>query len=230
MFATALISVFCWENTDTYTFTQRPSATSVFDLTSVFDFVTKPEAPTGIDDKHCAIDQAIICGCLRRMGAALRWRPTELMLGDALTKDKADGAELLRACVRTPECQVSEESSTLIRAREERKIGKKTNNIRHSEIRGNGRPSARKIVPSLTDVFQEEVSVLPAKTALLKPAPQQRQRLGDSATDNYHKQHSIDDVSSVQVDAPRPGRTCEISTRHPSNTSGEPRRTVRAQT
>ena len=48
---------------------QRFSAISVIDCKSVFDLVTKPGAPTGIDDKRCAIDMAIIRGCLRQMGA-----------------------------------------------------------------------------------------------------------------------------------------------------------------
>ena len=33
----------------------------------------RPGAPTGIDDKRCAIDMAIICGCLKRMGVTPRW-------------------------------------------------------------------------------------------------------------------------------------------------------------
>ena len=51
---------------------------------------------------------------------ALRWEPTGLMLGDALTKDKAEAADLLRACVRVSAYQLADESSTLQRAREER--------------------------------------------------------------------------------------------------------------
>ena len=42
------------------------------------------------------------------------------MLGDALTKDKADAADLMRACVRASAYQLAEESSTLQRAREVR--------------------------------------------------------------------------------------------------------------
>ena len=38
------------------------SAIGVIDSKSVLDFVTKPEAPTRIDDKLCAIDTAIIRG------------------------------------------------------------------------------------------------------------------------------------------------------------------------
>ena len=60
MFATVLFDAFCLENRDTYI--QRFSAISVIDCKSVFDFVTNPGAPTGIDDKRCAIDMAIIHG------------------------------------------------------------------------------------------------------------------------------------------------------------------------
>ena len=81
--------------------------------------MTKPDAPTGIDDKRCAIDMAIIRGCLSRMRVTLRWGPTGLMLGDALTKYKAEAADLLRACVRASAYQLADESSTLQWAREE---------------------------------------------------------------------------------------------------------------
>ena len=39
-----------------------------------------------------------------------------MMLGDALTKHKADDADLLRVCVRTSAHQFADESSTLPRA------------------------------------------------------------------------------------------------------------------
>ena len=45
------------------------------------------------------------------------------MLGDALTKDKADPADLLRASVRASAYQLVDESCTLQRAREEREAG-----------------------------------------------------------------------------------------------------------
>ena len=53
-------------------FIQRFSAISVIDCNSLFGFVTKPGAPTGIDNKRCAIDMAIVRGCLRRMEVTLR--------------------------------------------------------------------------------------------------------------------------------------------------------------
>ena len=114
LFADVLFPACCLENREKYS--QRFSAISVIDCKSVFDFVTKPGAPTGIDDRRCAIYTAIIRGCLRRMGVTLRWGPTILMLGDSLTKDRADAADLLRACVRASTYQLADESSTLQRA------------------------------------------------------------------------------------------------------------------
>ena len=70
MIATALFPKFCLENGDAYI--QCFSAISFIVCKSVFDFVTKPGAPTGIDDKCRAID----------MGVTLRRGPTGLLLGD----------------------------------------------------------------------------------------------------------------------------------------------------
>ena len=97
-FAATLYPMFCLENRDKYS--RKFSAISVIDCKSVFDHVTKPGAPTGLDDKKAAIDIAIAKGSLRRFGGTLRWGPTELMLGDALTKDRAEAADVLRACMR----------------------------------------------------------------------------------------------------------------------------------
>ena len=137
MFAAVLFTAFCLENRDTYI--QRFSAISVIDCKSVFDFVTKPGATTGIDDKRCATDIAIFRGCLKRMEVTLRWRPTGLMLGDALTKDKAEAADLLRACVRAS-AQLADESSTLQRAREEREAPSSAKS--DGKMRGHGQRTA----------------------------------------------------------------------------------------
>ena len=99
---------------------QRFSAISVINCKSVFDFVSKPGAPTGTDDTRCATDLAIIRRSLRRMGVTLRWRPTGLMLGNGLSKNKADAAVTLRACVRALALQMTDESSTLQRIDEQR--------------------------------------------------------------------------------------------------------------
>ena len=134
MSATALLPAFCFENRDTCV--QRFSAISVLDCKSVFGFVTKPGAPTGIDDKRCAIDMAVIRGCLRRMAVTLRWGPTGVTLGDAATTDKAESADLFRACVRASAHQLADESSTLQRAREREALSLAKVN---GKIRGLGR-------------------------------------------------------------------------------------------
>ncbi|CAK0792131.1 unnamed protein product, partial [Prorocentrum cordatum] len=108
-FAATLYPTFCLENRDRYS--RKFSAISVIDCKSVFDHVTKPGAPTGLDDKKASIDIAIAKGSLRRFGGTLRWGPTELMLGDALTKDKAEAADVLRACMRAGAYQLADESA-----------------------------------------------------------------------------------------------------------------------
>ena len=109
MFATVVFPALCLENMDRYI--QRFSAIRVIDCKSAFDF-----DKTWCSDWNRAIDMAIIRGCLRRMGLTLRWGPTGLMLGDALTKDKAEAAVMVRACVRASAYQLADESSTLLRA------------------------------------------------------------------------------------------------------------------
>ena len=99
MFAT----VSCLENRDVHI--QRFSASARHDCKSVFDFVTKPGAPTEINDQRCAID--IGChswmpetdGCDSSLGR-------RVTLGGALTEDKVDAANLLKACVRASACQL----------------------------------------------------------------------------------------------------------------------------
>ena len=55
MFATVLFLTFCLQNSDVCI--QQFSAISVIDCKSVFDFVTKRGASTGIDDKRCAMER-----------------------------------------------------------------------------------------------------------------------------------------------------------------------------
>ncbi|CAK0881164.1 unnamed protein product [Prorocentrum cordatum] len=69
-FAATLYPMFCLENRDTYS--KKFSATSVIYCKSVFDRVTKPGGPTGLDDKKASIDIAIAKGGRRRLGRTLR--------------------------------------------------------------------------------------------------------------------------------------------------------------
>lgn len=117
-FAAAWFPRFCFKTRETDL--RRFSSITVIDCKSVFDFVTTPGAPTRIGGKRCAIHLAIVKGFLKRMGATLRWGPTSLMLGDALTKDWAEATDVSRACLRAGAYQLADESTTLERAQAEK--------------------------------------------------------------------------------------------------------------
>ena len=57
---------------------------------------------------------------MQRLGATIRWAPTNRQLADALTKDAADPVDLLRSCMRSGEYQLSPEHIILERAAAER--------------------------------------------------------------------------------------------------------------
>ena len=57
---------------------------------------------------------------MQRLGATIRWAPTNRQLADALTKDSADPVDLLRSCMRSGEYQLSPEHIILERAAAER--------------------------------------------------------------------------------------------------------------
>ena len=93
---------------------------AVIDCKSVFDHITKPGSPGGVEDKRCAIDMSIIRQSLARLVCALRWAPTALQLADGLTKDSAEPLDLLRACLRHGVYQLASEASVLAEALQER--------------------------------------------------------------------------------------------------------------
>ena len=55
---------------------------------------------SGVQDKRVCVDIAIIKQSMERAELLVRWVPTELMICDALTKDRADPADLLRAVLK----------------------------------------------------------------------------------------------------------------------------------
>ena len=57
---------------------------------------------------------------MQRLGATIRWAPTNRQLADALTKDAADLVDLLRSCIRSGEYQMSPEHIILEPAAAER--------------------------------------------------------------------------------------------------------------
>ena len=87
--------------------------TAVVDCKSLYDNATAPTSPGGTDDKRCAIDVLIIRESLGRLKCTLRWTPGDRMLADALTKNSADPADLLRSCIRRTCYQISDETSLL---------------------------------------------------------------------------------------------------------------------
>ena len=70
--------------------------------------------------KRCRFDLVISRQCMQRLGAAIRWAPTNPQLAGALTLDSADPVDLLRSCMRSGECQLSPEHIILERAAAER--------------------------------------------------------------------------------------------------------------
>ena len=164
----------------------------------MFDFVTKPGAPTGIDDKRCAIDMAIIHGFLRRMGVTLRWGPTRLMLGDALTKDKADAADLLRACAHISSQMSNPRCKGLGRGV---RPGLQQKPMVKFEVTGDDtdvpgrarRRGANRVVDNgSTGAHAGE---LPSQGRVVKPSTEAGEKKSDSAARGEHGQHPSHDGS-----------------------------------
>jgi hypothetical protein len=93
----------------------------VTDCKSLYDHVTSTSTPAALDDRRTAIDVAIIRQSMHRCGMQVRWAPTDRMLADALTKNKGDPADLLRAVVRSSTYQLSAEQTVLDLKAEEKK-------------------------------------------------------------------------------------------------------------
>ena len=90
----------------------------ITDCKSLFDHLISKSSPT-LDDRRTAIDIIILRDSVSRLQAHVRWIPTDRMLADALTKESPDAFDLLRACIRTHQYQISPEGSVLeLRAKE----------------------------------------------------------------------------------------------------------------
>lgn len=85
----------------------------VTDCKSLFDHLVSVSSPTAVDDRRTSIDIVIIRQSVARLGAHLRWVPTNRMLADSLTKDSGDPTDLLRACIREGTYQISPEDTVL---------------------------------------------------------------------------------------------------------------------
>ena len=92
----------------------------IVDAKSLYDHLISLSSPSSVEDKRCGFDLVISRQCMQRLGATIRWAPTNRQLADALTKDSADPVDLLRSCMRSGEYQLSPEHIILERAAAER--------------------------------------------------------------------------------------------------------------
>ena len=96
----------CWR------YASRRCSMALTDCKSLYDHLTSKSSPT-LDDKRTALDVVIVRESLGRVQANLRWIPTDRMLADALTKETVEAMDLLRACLRTGQYQISDEQCVL---------------------------------------------------------------------------------------------------------------------
>ena len=87
---------------------------------SLYDHLVSLSSPSSVEDKRCGFDLVISRQCMQRLGATIRWAPTNRQFADALTKDAADPVDLLRSCMRGGEYRLSPEHIILERAAAER--------------------------------------------------------------------------------------------------------------
>ena len=90
------------------------------DAKSLYDHLISLSSPSSVEDQRCGFDLVISRQCMQRLGATIRWAPTNRQLADALTKDSADPVDVLRSCMRSGEYQLSPEHIILQRAAAER--------------------------------------------------------------------------------------------------------------
>ena len=90
------------------------------DAKSLYDHLVSLSSPSSVEDKRCGFDLVISRQCMQRLGATIRWAPTNRQLAGALTKDAADPVDLLKFCMCSGEYQLSPEHIILERAAAER--------------------------------------------------------------------------------------------------------------
>ena len=96
----------CWQ------YASQRCSMALTDCKSLFDHLVSKSSPT-LEDKRTALDVVIVRESLGRVNANLRWIPTDRMIADALTKETAEAIDLLRACLRTGQYQISDEQHVL---------------------------------------------------------------------------------------------------------------------
>ena len=99
---------------------KRTPIVGITDCKSLYDHVTSLSWVAGVRDNRVSVDLAIIKQSMERAGLLVRWCPTELMICDALTKNKADPADLLRAILEIGRYQLSSEAAVLKAKKDQR--------------------------------------------------------------------------------------------------------------
>eukprot|EP00435_Cladocopium_sp_Y103_P055765 s362_g18.t1 len=85
----------------------------VTDCKSLYDHLISMSSPTSVEDRRTSIDIVILRQSMLRMQASVRWVPTNRMIADSLTKNAGDPTDLLRACMREGQYQISPETTVL---------------------------------------------------------------------------------------------------------------------
>ncbi|CAE7501713.1 GIP, partial [Symbiodinium pilosum] len=85
----------------------------ITDCKSLYDHVASLSSLSGVQDKRVCVDIAIIKQSTERADLKIRWAPSELMVCDALTKDKSGPADLLRAILSLGRYQLAPEAEVL---------------------------------------------------------------------------------------------------------------------
>ena len=106
------------------------------DCKSLYDHLISPSSPTAVDDRRTSIDIVIIRESIKATKSSIRWIPTNRMLADALTKDKMDPIDLLRACMRGATYQISPEQHVLAQQAAERELRVQRRNQALSKEKG----------------------------------------------------------------------------------------------
>lgn len=121
---------------------KRRVPVGVSDCRSLYDHLATIGTGGTIDDKRTAIDIAIIRQSIQRCGLEglePRRCPTDMMIADAVTKDKAEPQDLLRSIIRQARYQLADEQTVLDRKRVEKdrrkQVGqsRKEKNLQFSE-------------------------------------------------------------------------------------------------
>lgn len=103
-------------------FLPRFNIQAVVDCKSIYDHVQSFSSPASVSDKRVAIDLVIVKETLRRLGATVRWCPTQLQLADALTKENAEAMDMLRAAINSCKYHLNSESQMMAEAAKQRQV------------------------------------------------------------------------------------------------------------